>query len=821
MRSGRRVDSGAALVLVLLVLLVFLAVGAFALVAVDRNAEMQAAYQRSVAGFNAAEAVVNYGAARVRNIFLAFNFPGDEECQPRQYTINERVVEYRLSVPGRPAGDCRPGELRQVRIPAGNPFEGLNAQVYTYDLRASARHRGETEAVVNLRFDTYLIPLFQFAAFYGGDLELTVGPPMVVNGRMHANQDMYLNTEDCDPGLRVLGQVTVRKDLYRGRKDANTNYGRIRISLDGSPTNLRHLGIRGPEDSGCVGNPGVARRRVPPEEVVLFQGRVRDDAENIRLPDPGLNCAPWSCEPGTREEDRVYWNRADLRIVLDARPGQERQLQPGVGPALWPVVVVDRAGNVDGTKTEALRQLMLRRPGVITYTDVPISGWNCANEAGCEANYADPDNYAPRFPVAAEVRDAYGCREARGRRPRDALNGIPTRRTDGALEAESNYCNDYRYGGFYNWRERKPLLVLNVDWMALDEWNRQNGSPLWNPGDTTDGGLVVFLSVRGPNSDKANNYAVRIYDAQRLTFHERDSGVTFASDVALYVAGNFNCADPEESVRDSTDPMPCGPGDRRDRTVGKRPSSLVGDTLNVLSCAWVSQVWEEGGPGDDPWNASGPCRREFRWGRWERMLASWGSPDCVDPARGESGGACPYRPRDERSTTGSASGHPSRRTVVNAAFLAGNDATWCPSNPRGVDCNSAAAGPWYSGGLENYPRFHECWASCNTGGADFNGRFWYEGSFVALSAPRHTCFAVIAGLRPEDPGSSPRAVDDPAYPCLPAVSTPYPGFWKAQRYQPPQRRWFYDVSFDDARNLPPLTPRFLFLVQNFFTEEFR
>jgi len=941
-RTGAWKDAGAALVMVLLMLLIFLAVGAFVMLAVDRNTEMRAAYQRSVAGFNAAEAAVNQAAGAVRNTFLSFNVPGDQDCQEKVLWINEREVHYRLSVPGRAPGDCRPQDpLPQVTLPTGNPFEGLNAIVYQYNLRAEARHRGETEAIVNMQFEAYLIPMFQFAAFYGGDLELNPGPPMVINGRMHSNGDMYLNIESCGGGgLRILGHLTIRGDLYRGRKDANTNYGRVQISLDGSPNNLRLLGSRGPNDPNnteCLANPGEARRGpIQADEIALFLGRINDQAEAIRLPDPGLNCAPWSCPSGTQDQDRVYWNNADIRIVLDARPGQEKRLQPGVGPALWPVVVVDRYGNVDQAKTDALRRLMIEKPGVITYTDVPQVRWNCRNSRECEdtlnarvanvsaanvnpnndtltlsssdynalnvgdavrvvgnnppgglqegafyyvreklsgnrirlsttrdgspvdltssgagfqlvfsRSYLDPMNYSRGYtrdqdPTAPGVNvpfpenparlQLYNCGNgAVPRGPRDPINGLPVG------QPGSNYCNDYRYGGFFNHRERKPLLILNVDWMALEEWNQQNGKALWDPRDTSQGGLVVFLSVRGPNSGRANNYAVRIYDAQRLTTNQQDSGVTFVSDVAMYVAGNFNCADPDESVQDSAEPMRCGPGNPVDRTVGKRPASLVGDTVNVLSCAWVSQAWEGENPetasADDPWNGTGPCRDRFQWGQAERMK-DWGDKDCGIPneqglirSEQDLGKSCPYRLRDERSTVRrdfdqtrpvNDSGQPSKRTVVNAAFLAGTDPTWCRGNDSGVDCNyRQPAGPWYGGGLENYPRFHECWAACsNTSATAFNGRFWYEGSLVSLAPPRHTCFSYIA-VNGEAPD-----YQDQDFPCSTA-SVPYPGFWRAQRYEPPQRRWFFDVSFYDARNLPPLSPRFLFLVQNFFTEESR
>jgi len=497
-----------------------------------------------------------------------------------------------------------------------------------------------------------------------------------------------------------------------------------------------------------------------------------------------LLCAPWSCPPG--QQPGSYWQKADLRIVLDRASNRQslRELcerfgvPVGSGPALWPVRVVDASGAEDTVKQAALCRLMVEMPGVITYNDVPLSGWDCAANSGCEDSYRNRENYDP--PLVCRTRG-----------PRDPINGL---RGD---DPQSNYCYDYRYGGFYNWRERKPILMLNVDWMALEEWNQRqpSGARLFDPDDTTEGGLVVFLSVRGPNSRGANNYAVRVYDAQRLRFRENSSGVTFASDVAFYVAGNFNCADPEEAVQESSEPMPCGPGDRRDRRVGKRPAAIVADTINVLSCAWL-----ESGTGD-PWDDSGACRNRFNFGVYERNPGNWGDQNC----RGERDvgrRACPYRPRDELSTLRDAPR--ARRSVVNAAFLAGNDLTWCPGNDAGVDCGY----DWYSGGLENYPRFHECWASCNRDAEEYLGRFWYEGSLVALEHPKHTCWGVQRGW----------VADDPDYSCRREERQ---GFWRRQRYSPPQRRWFYDVSFNDAANLPPLSPRFVSLKLRWFTEEFR
>jgi hypothetical protein len=100
-------------------------------------------------------------------------------------------------------------------------------------------------------------------------------------------------------------------------------------------------------------------------------------------------------------------------------------------------------------------------------------------------------------------------------------------------------------------------------------------------------------------------------------------------------------------------------------------------------------------------------------------------------------------------------------TTINSAFLAGTDIT--------------SSGK-YSGGIENYPRFHENWNSKT---------LTYRGSFVSLNAPLHV-----------------------------------KGLWSSQKYKPPVRVWDYDADFNVYTNLPPLSPRFVDLRQEQFIRTF-
>jgi hypothetical protein len=111
-------------------------------------------------------------------------------------------------------------------------------------------------------------------------------------------------------------------------------------------------------------------------------------------------------------------------------------------------------------------------------------------------------------------------------------------------------------------------------------------------------------------------------------------------------------------------------------------------------------------------------------------------------------------------------------TVIHAAFLAGTDSTGGGDGAAHQDAGQ------YNGGLENFPRLHENWSGRTLS---------YRGSFVSLDLPRH--------------------VD---------------GAWSYgnPQYTAPNRDWRYDTDFDDATNLPPLSPRFVYLRQTLFQRDF-
>ena len=82
---------------------------------------------------------------------------------------------------------------------------------------------------------------------------------------------------------------------------------------------------------------------------------------------------------------------------------------------------------------------------------------------------------------------------------------------------------DPRRGGFYNWREGQWTYLLNINVRDLLQWNIDQGSPLFNKSDTTDGGIVLYATVYDASNPSANasggfGFGVRAFGSQTLPF---------------------------------------------------------------------------------------------------------------------------------------------------------------------------------------------------------------------------------------------------------------------------------------------------------------
>ncbi len=711
-------NRGMALIGIVILSALLLSLAIALAVHVTSETQLRSAFGSGVTGFYAAESGLNRGMGEYRKLFLDYQVPTGSDFEERSFTLGNRQVAYKLTE--------RPGNPQHAVIPSGELFAGLDAIQYRYFVNSRAINgRSDTEGSVGAEFLIGYIPLFQFAVFYKNDLEIAPSLPLHLQGRIHTNADLYLNaangplySEDNPPTGVFTSQVSTGGRIYRGRKRENKCEGTVWVDmLEDQNPNDDNLD---PKELKCNGS---ATREVPTSELAQWKGSMLDDLGNIAIPEPDILKPPLGVTPGGAGDPGIYWKKADLRIVM--RVNQNGQL-PG-GPTLpYRIEVVDAGGNQDPARTDQLRNFMsdgtwnagqIGGRGPSTYpgtmpifiTDVPFAaGSGCAQSIPMCANAAS-NSYAPTLPsppLAPLVP-----------RTLAALAGVYTEQMGqgNPIGGPFSFDLDYRRGGFYNWRERKWMLLLNINLRDLIAWNQQNGEPFFSTADSSDGGLVIFATIDGPDSAIRNHYGVRVFGSADIPLpggigSADPTGVTVASDQAIYVLGDFN----------------------RGVGVPRQPASLIGDSVNILSQAY-----------------------------WRSANAALCAGNCC------AGQYC----RDGQSVL-DVDQRDAQTTWVNAALLGGVDTT--PSGFPGRD--------FYNGGLENHPRFHEDW---NT--RDLN----YQGSFVSLGEPEHVngrwCGA----------GSD------------------------CNIYERPNRNWNFDAAFNNALNLPPLTPRSVYVQQVLFTEDFK
>ncbi|MCB0325923.1 MAG: hypothetical protein KDD69_20240, partial [Bdellovibrionales bacterium] len=291
-----RSQHGFALVAVMLLISVLLAMlGAYSTLTRVELATSRASGQ-GVRGFYAAEAGLNVRAEAVRALFTDYNFPtgvspdsatgpcegantgsGDFACQEVALG-NHRAVSYVESDPANPY---------QITVPPGERYQNLSANEFRYSvISRGLNSRDEVEAILELRFKSRLVPMFQFAAFYNKDLEINNGPDMALAGPIHTNGDLYLGPDGSD--LAVYGQVTVSGDLYRGRKDQiDSCHGNLYVSYPApSPINVG-------TPSGCsIGNcqlnvcSGSNRSTVTQAQINKYNGLIQVGVPELELPEP-------------------------------------------------------------------------------------------------------------------------------------------------------------------------------------------------------------------------------------------------------------------------------------------------------------------------------------------------------------------------------------------------------------------------------------------------------------------------------------------------------------------------------------------------------
>jgi Tfp pilus assembly protein PilX len=193
------------------------------------------------------------------------------------------------------------------RVLTVGTLAGLHALVKSFTMTATATSTiDRAKAQMSQSFETALVPIFQFAVFYGQDLEIDPGPNMTLLGRVHSNGNMYLNpagTVSMDSYVTASGEILVASkgtDPLKG--------GTVRIK-DASGT-YRNLS-----------NGSVILDHTKPNwydsSIARWNGRVQDEAHGqpeLNLPLTTATDAHKVLERATGNPDS-YENKSTLKIV--------------------------------------------------------------------------------------------------------------------------------------------------------------------------------------------------------------------------------------------------------------------------------------------------------------------------------------------------------------------------------------------------------------------------------------------------------------------------------------------------------------------------
>ena len=678
---------------------------------------------KSNTGFYAAEAGLNLRAKQVKNKFEGYNRPSGtsptswQSCTDTSTTNNgssdfacANSTFQNQAVSTLVQED--PANPNFITIPPGDPFAGLSAQEYRFDVTSVATDSENLPtAILGMRFKSRLVPLFQFVAFYKDDLDFAIPPNMTLNGPVHTNGNLYF---DASGTLTINGQVSTAGTLYRGNKVTNTCSGTVRIY---DPTTARAL--------NCVGS---TRTSYNQSGVSAWNNQIRVGISPLTIPTPDT----FDPTPG-----KLYWDKADLRIALkldgSGNPigvevrNQNNSVNSTATPNLLngcslsntilPNTTLQNEGSGDPAYETTDTVLKVSSAAGFNIGDVVIVGTDFdSNVVSARNTTATPNTITLKRQLGHSSYQT-GAVASAGATVREAI--VSTSDT------------------FYNYREKsgvsgakdnagKFIRMINVDVQGLLNCAHSQNLMGKALNDDTEGGLVWFLTVDGPNSitdvnnsGSPNNYGVRVYNGSELVSTVSGApaivGLTIVSDQAVYVRGDYNLTN-------------------------KKPASFLGDTINVLSNAWSM---------DDSYS---------------RLYDASSLPYPSSNSAGKT---------DVDNRNASA-------TTINAAFLGGNDIS------GDVNGTAGEGGGWSTsgGGLNNYPRFQEDWAGIN---------FNYRGSFVSLNRSR----------RVDGPWCGSQSIDS-----------------TCNTYNPPFRNWDFDTDFNNAANLPPLSPRAVYLRQELFERTF-
>jgi Tfp pilus assembly protein PilX len=214
-----------------------------------------------------------------------------------------------------------------IVIPPGRQYAGLNAMEYRYTVYSTAAKQNnagtpidqaDARTVLQMNFTSRIVPLFQFAVFYDGDLEMNSSSDMTIGGRVHTNANFYVQPNTANAAIRTtfLSPITAVGSIYNRLDSTGTTW-------HFPSTRMLMTGIDCATGT-CLDFPTYnAAVTVPLTQPQLnaFGNRVQSGTFNQQIrrldtPPPGFLRKRNYFESSTRANAGEYYAKADMRLEM-------------------------------------------------------------------------------------------------------------------------------------------------------------------------------------------------------------------------------------------------------------------------------------------------------------------------------------------------------------------------------------------------------------------------------------------------------------------------------------------------------------------------
>jgi hypothetical protein len=220
-------------------------------------------------------------------------------------------------------------------VELNSQYRGLRGWASTYRILANAFSQGivgPVSAAVNQDVQLASIPVFQFAIFYGLDLEINTMTPMSIVGRVHANGNLYTYPSaplTFQSDVTVVGDIILRRKpgdpaysskppsgtiTYKGEKDAGVASLTLPVGTTNSPELIREILYIPPPGESVNSAMGRERYYNKAELLVL----VKDSGVTVAAKSPfstTSNNIPWVQVTNFIRIDKTFTDQREGKTI--------------------------------------------------------------------------------------------------------------------------------------------------------------------------------------------------------------------------------------------------------------------------------------------------------------------------------------------------------------------------------------------------------------------------------------------------------------------------------------------------------------------------